>query len=73
MVQPWMGVIGGVIAFGALAAAGAPPAGAQKTLGWKEHPILQGDGKGSWVVKPARYQILHHPEGGDLHVPVFGE
>jgi hypothetical protein len=70
MVQPWTGVIGGVIALGALAPAGASPAAAQEKLGWKEHHILQGDGSGGWVVKPARYQILHHPEGG--WCPGFG-
>jgi len=36
----------------------------KEQLGWKEHFIRQGDGKGGWLLKPAEYRFLHHPEGG---------
>lgn len=39
-------------------------------LGWKAHGIKEGDGQGGWTVRPAEYQILHHPDG--LWTPPFG-
>ena len=33
-------------------------------LGWKEHHIKQGNGKGGWIVKPSEYQFLHYSETG---------
>lgn len=41
-----------------------------KSLGWKEHFIRVGDGHGGWVVQPAEYQILQHPDG--LYTFPFG-
>ncbi len=54
----------------AFTGAAAQPESMGEKLGWKEHFIRQGDGNGGWVVKPARYQILHHPQGG--WCPPFG-
>ena len=61
-----------VISLFAMAAVkGAPvPTSAGEGLGWKEHFIRQGDGRDGWITTPARYQILHHPEGG--WCPPFG-
>ena len=39
-------------------------------LGWKEHFIKRGDGRGGWQVRPAEYQILQYPDG--LWTPPFG-
>jgi hypothetical protein len=35
-----------------------PPA---KRTGWLEHRVLQGDGRGCWVSRPAKIQTLRHP------------
>ena len=39
-------------------------------LGFKEHAIRIGDGKGGWRSEPAEYQFLH-VKGADRHMP-FG-
>ena len=39
-------------------------------LGWKEHFIKQGNGKGGWDVREAEYQMLQHPDGE--WTPPFG-
>ena len=41
-----------------------------KTLGWKQHWVRVGDDKDRWTVRPAEYQILHHPDG--RWTPPFG-
>lgn len=35
-------------------------------LGWKPHPLKQGDGRGGWVVHPAEYQFLHPHTGRSI-------
>src|SRR5207253_3526716 len=30
--------------------------------GWQEHRIRQGDGRGGWLTRPARRQVLKHPD-----------
>jgi len=39
-------------------------------LGFKEHPVLVGDGKGGWKVRPGELQFLHQP--GTTHLMPFG-
>lgn len=34
-----------------------------KRTGWLEHRILQGDGKGGWIARPAKMQMLRKPRG----------
>ena len=38
--------------------------------GWREHQILQGDGQGGWVTRPAKMQFLKQP-GSNFTMP-FG-
>ncbi|MBP86914.1 MAG: hypothetical protein CMJ64_09380 [Planctomycetaceae bacterium] len=35
-----------------------PPA---KRTGWLDHRVLQGDGRGGWVSRPAKIQAIRHP------------
>jgi hypothetical protein len=35
-----------------------PPA---KRTGWLDHRVLQGDGRGGWVSRPAKMQAIRHP------------
>jgi hypothetical protein len=37
---------------------------------WKEHRVLQGDGRGGWIVHPAQYQFV--PRFGEYKVLPFG-
>ena len=37
---------------------------------WKEHHVLQGDGRGGFVVHPAEYQFV--PRFGEFKVLPFG-
>jgi hypothetical protein len=39
-------------------------------LGFKPHPIKQGDGRGGWIIRAGEYQFLHHPAG--RYVMPFG-
>ena len=38
--------------------------------GWRPHHIREGDGQGGWILRPAEYQLLHHPQGANT--AVFG-
>jgi hypothetical protein len=38
----------------------ATPSPAKRT-GWLEHRVLQGDGRGGWVSRPAKIQAVRHP------------
>lgn len=38
----------------------ATPPSAKRT-GWLEHRVLQGDGRGGWVSRPAKIQAIRHP------------
>lgn len=29
---------------------------------WQEHRVRQGDGQGGWIIRPARRQVLNHPD-----------
>lgn len=43
----------------AITPAQAPtPAKSREPLGWKPHPIKQGDGRGGWIVRSGEYQFL---------------
>ena len=39
-----------------IAASGSLP-----RTGWRAHEILQGDGQGGWITRPAQVQVLKHP------------
>ena len=34
-----------------------------ESMGWKPHPLKQGDGRGGWIVRPAEYNLLHRRTG----------
>jgi hypothetical protein len=51
----------GTLWFAATVAADTPAAKYVETLGFREHPIRVGNGKGGWKLRPAELQFVHKP------------